>query len=198
MPRPKPQSYRPGSRKGNRFKPGKISENRYAWLRTGIGQFVTMYYEDNPLLEEQGEEESDLEFGPTVRLILPRQFGPPMKYNITALTFEELDMMRQFFNLLFDLAEPTVRERDRLANEAFEAGDDSYARIYRQVPQYIVRGRPVRADGQGVRDGHEDLPAGTGEDGDPSGGTGVVGGAVADRDEEVIVTEDDEPTDHQP
>jgi hypothetical protein len=171
-----------------------MSENRYAWLRTVIGQFVIMHYPDDPLNATDEDSEGDNEYGPTVRLILPRQSGPPLRYNFTALTFEELKMTREFFNLLFDLAEPVVRERDRMAQDAFDAGDDSFARIYRQVPQYVVRGRKGGADGQGIRDRPSDDAGGPPRDGDPADGVRVDGAELADGDSKHRGSQDDDAT----
>lgn len=195
MPNDGERKYRPGSKNPKFRSDGRMSENRFAWLRVVIGQFVIMHYEDDDGLQPYGEEETDSnEHGPTVRLVLPRMFGAPIKYNITALTLDELMKLREFFNLLFDLAEPTVRERDRIAHEALEAGDDSFARVYRQVPQFIVRGRSGRANGKGIHDGHEDAAAGPAVDLSPTGAAGTDGGTVADDDAQGDVAQDDHAT----
>lgn len=55
------------------------------------------------------------------------------------LTSEELAAFRKFMELAFELAEPVVAERDRLAAEALERGDDSHPRIFRQKPLFSVR-----------------------------------------------------------
>lgn len=191
------RKFRPGSR-NPRFRPnnGRMSEARYAWLRTVIGQFVIMKYDNTPEEIDDSEEEQDHEIGPTIRLILPRVSGPPIRYNLTALTEEELRMTRKFFDLLFDLAEPVVRERDRVAQDAFDAGDDSFARIYRQVPQYVVRDRPSRADGEGVQHGSSDDAAGAGRDGGSDLGVRDDGPELVDGDPQPRDAQDHDEADH--
>lgn len=180
--------YRPGHRNSPQLRgDGKMSEERYAWLKTAVGQMV--------ILVQHGEGK---ETGPTIRLHLPRPGGRPISYNLTALTKEELDEMRKFFELLFATAEPVVISRDRMAQDALTAGDDSFARVYRQLPQFIVReGSQPRYD-QGVHDGSEGLPPGSGGDSDPSEGSGVVCGELADGEPEEDSPQDDGPETHKP
>lgn len=178
MPTPRRQ-YRPGSR-NPKFRNGRISGNRIAWLRTAIGQFVMMRYEDSKQAVEEDEDVAeDIEIGTTYMLILPRPGGKPFKYNLTALTFEELDLTRQFFNLLFDLAEPIVKHRDKVAADAAEQGDDGFARYYRQVPQFVVREGSFREDDQRILDGSKDLSSGTGGDLGSDGGLRGSGDELA-------------------
>src|SRR3954454_4710994 len=97
--------FRPGHRDNPQARgSGKMSGSRFAWLRTAIGQFVILRYEDP-------QEDEDPESGPTIRLFLPRPGARPVQYNLTALTEEELKLTREFFNLLFDLADPIVKQR---------------------------------------------------------------------------------------
>lgn len=58
---------------------------------------------------------------------------------LSNLTMEELTAFKKFWELAFELAEPVVTERDRLAAEALERGDDSHPRIFRQKPVFAVR-----------------------------------------------------------
>jgi hypothetical protein len=75
-----------------------------------------------------------------------------MSYNLTALTHEELLAMRELFNFAFDLAEPVILLRDRIAQDAFDKGDDSFIRVYRQAPQLIIREGTIRQDGESLRE----------------------------------------------
>jgi hypothetical protein len=157
---------------------GKLGDSRVMWLRVAVSQFVLQRYtKSKAQLEaeaELGEEleapPDDPEYGPTYLLVIPRQGARPVKLNMTALTEEELKLTRHFFNELFDLVEPIVRYRDKVANDAFAEGDDSYARIYRQVPQFIVRSGSLREDDQRILDGSQDIPTGTGGDDTADGG----------------------------
>ena len=161
-------TYRPGSRKKKYTDDGRMSKNRLAWIRTRVGQAVIMYYEDPQDLDE-GEDEAEQErigkpeYGPTVRLMLPQLNGRTVFQDITALTMPELEMLREFYNLLFDLAEPSVRERDRIAQDAYAEGDDSYARSYRPVGQFVIRKGTIKPHSESVQRRLESLLEGTGD-----------------------------------
>jgi hypothetical protein len=162
-----------------------MSENRFAWLQTHVGTFQIMEY-----LPEEDEQE----YGPTVLLYLPLPGRRSLSYNLTALTTEELDKLEELFNLLITEARPIVAERDRIAHEALESGDDSHVRIYRAVPRLFIRKRPSRQDGDRVLNGSQDVPEGTGGDGDSSDGPGGVGDELADGESPDAGTEDDRET----
>lgn len=161
--------YRPGSRNPNFRNDGKISENRLAWIRTNIGQAVILYYEDRVEVSEEEEEHdaegkiNKVEYGPTVRLMIPQPRGKAFFSDITSLTMDELTMLREFYNLLFDLAEPSVKERDRIAKDAYSEGDDSYARSYRPVGQFVVRKGTLGPNSESVQRRLESLLDGTGD-----------------------------------
>lgn len=141
---------------------GKLSGNRHAWVRTVIGQFI-IYRHNDDIPDEP-------KIGDTLQLMIPLPNRKPLTMNFSALTEEELRMIKEFFNLLFDLAEPVVKARDKVAQDAFAAGDDSYSRVYRQVPQYVVRERPVTTDGESIHDGSQDVLEGDGPDGGDGAG----------------------------
>src|SRR5690606_6161238 len=111
----------------------------------------------------------------TIRLVMIKA-GRPSYYTLTALTHEEFVLFKEIVTMALDMAEPIILERDRKAQHAFDNGDDSFARVYRQVPRLVVRQRPVGADDQGVHDGPEGDAPGAGG-GEPSGG-GVRGGGA--------------------
>lgn len=185
------RQYRPGSRNA-KFRArhqGRMSDSRVAWLKTAIGQFVAMRYLD-PTEDENGVTYEDNEIGPTYMMILPRPGAKPVKYNLTALTLEELQLTRQFFNMLFDLAEPIVAHRDKVAQDAADEGDDSYARYYRVAPQLVVRSGTLRADDQSILDGSSDDAGGDAVDGDSDGGVRGDGDDVASEDAEDRSPED--------
>lgn len=141
------KKYRPGPRNPAYAVDGRMTENRLAWIRTHVGQFVAMYYP-----EGTSEEDSE-KTGPTVRLLIPSAsgVGRPRGFNLTSLTTEELAYMREFFNMMFDLAQPVVELRDKVAQDAFEQGDDSFSRSYRQVPQFVIRTGSVGPDGESLQ-----------------------------------------------
>jgi hypothetical protein len=183
---PKDRKFKPGHRSAVRYgSTGKISENRFAWLRLYFGQFQIMKY-------EIPEEEEEREVGANITLYIPRPgTQSPLSLNMTALTSEELQAMREFFELLFTEVEPVIADRDRIANDALAKGDDSYARVYRQVPQFIVRQRPERTDSPSVHDGSEDVSSGSGGDVDPDDRVRGLGDELADGEPEEVISEDD-------
>src|SRR6476620_9325172 len=135
MPPPKRQ-FRPGHRNNPKAAGrGRMSENRYAFLTTLFGTFQIMRYQP---------DEEEIALGPTVTLYIPRESKQDISFDLTALTTDELNKLEEFFHLLIAEARPIVAERDRIAHEAFESGDDSFTRVYRQVPQLVVRKRTSR------------------------------------------------------
>ena len=86
-----------------------------------------------------------------------------LTWNISGMTLEELEVTRQFFNYLFDTAEPVIRERDRVAEDAFARGDDSYIRSYRLTPELVIRKREAESHDQGLHNGLEDASERTGD-----------------------------------
>lgn len=179
--------YRPGSRRPGtrpRRNDGLMSEDRYAWLRTAVGQMVIMAYNND-------EDDRENTTGPTIRLYLPRPGGRPFSLNITALTKPELDAMRGFFTLLFDTAEPFVLHRDRMAQDALAAGDDSFARVYREVPQFVVRERAKPRHVESLHNGPEGLHPGDRGAGDSSNESGGVRSELADGESSEGSPEDD-------
>jgi hypothetical protein len=183
--------YRPGSRNPKYRREGKFSENRVAWLKNFMGQFVIMRYSN----EDIPEDAVDLkEEGPTYLLVLPKRGGGrPTTFNITSLTIEELQQTRRFFNELFDLAEPIVRHRDKVAQDAADEGDDSYTRYYREVPQYVVREGQLREHDQRILDRLAGVLDGAGADGSPDGGVRGDWSELASGESSEGEPEDDEP-----
>lgn len=191
--------YRPGHRSSRYRDSGQMSENRLAWIRTHLGQAVIMYYEeDEEGYKEDEENTTPIEYGPTVRLMIPQKNGRTLFQDITALTLPELEMLREFYNLLFDLAEPSVRERDRIAQDAYDKGDDSYARSYRPVPQFVVRKGTVKPYGEGVLHRLESLFGGTGDKRGFTGGFRRDGNELVDSESKEDGSQDNEPTPDEP
>jgi hypothetical protein len=187
-----------------------MTKNRVAWFYSAIGQFILLKYDpkdiDNEDLELSAEEIALKEqLGPTYRVLIPRPGGRPITLDLTALTHEEFLAFKKFWTWLMDEVEPVVIERDRVAHNAYEAGDDSFSRIYRQAPQLVFREGAIRSDAESVRVRPEDLPAGDVPEGDRvedlgSRGGGLRGdsdGVVADEPQDPV-SQDDEPTTDQP
>ncbi len=146
------REYTAGSR-SQRFRKvqrGEYVKERIAWVKTLIGQVALYVYEEGTEVAESTSEP-----GPTVKVLIPRYKGPTVTWDLSALTHEELMKLKEFFDLAIATAEPVARMRDKAAQDALTAGDDSFARLYRQVPQLVVRKRAQREHGEGVHDGSE-------------------------------------------
>lgn len=167
---PDKRLYKPGQRRTARQRgTGKMSENRFAWVKTAISDFVLMrYLHDDP-------DQDETTPGPTVRLFIPRPGGRPLSLNLTALTEQELNELEKFFFLAFNTARPIIQRYDEEAKRAYEEGDDSYVRSYRPDATLIVRERSRREHGEGLRDRSEDASQRHGNDLDPDGGSGGGG-----------------------
>lgn len=156
------RSYPLGSRRSDlpgmkkRERDGLMSESRWAWVRNVIGQFVILV---NPT---EGKPE-DL----TIRLFHPIPNRPSMDWNLTAMTEQELLLFKELIDLAFEWALPVVRNRDKEAADAFAEGDDSHARVYRQVPQLVIRKRPESEYREGVSKRSGIIPGLTGGAIDP-------------------------------
>lgn len=193
------RTYRPGSRNGN-FRndrnEDKMSENRLVWVRTVMGQAVLMYYgrgvdpeSDEPVSEKRRKELDDM--GPSVRLFLPRPNARTIIFDITSLTLDELVKLREFYNLLFDLAEPSVRLRDKVAQDAFNNGDDSYTRSYRPLGEAVVRQRSLGVDSKSVQNRLDSFLERTGGYRSNQGGVRVLSSELANSKPEEGSTKDD-------
>lgn len=170
------RSYRPGHRRSDLGKDfsqqGIMSESRWAWVRVAIGQFVI-------LVDEDDNEEIK-----KIRLFHPIQNSRPINWVLTALTEEELLKLKELFDAAFEWALPIVRLRDKEAADAFEAGDDSHARVYRQVPQLVFRKRPVGEHGSRVLQRPEGVSDGDGRAVSRDGGVRGSGDELVEHDSE--------------
>lgn len=118
--------------------------------------------------------------------------------NLTKYTKDELDKLKEIIDLAFDLAEPIVLGRDRVAEEAAQNGEDIFYRRHRSAPSFSVFQRTIREYLQGVPNRPKDVLGGDGsgdgaeraEPGRPGGGSsGVVDLSTAS-----AGTEDNGPT----
>lgn len=121
---------------------------------------------------------------------------PPTKgIVLTALTMEELQVLRDFFMASFDLAEPIVAELDLQAQEAYEIGGDDFERLYRATPVFVVRTRAFSEHRPGLQSGPEWLERLLGKITSPLMrlvGVGKPGSSLHHGAPEDLETEDDE------
>lgn len=167
--------------------PGLMSKGRLAWVQVYFGQFV-IWADFKKKDGQETDEVGDL------KLVYPIPQRPPVTWNLTALTEEELEAVKSIWDTAYEWALPIVQQRDKEAKDAFEAGDDSHSRIYRQVPLVVYRTRPQSSDSEGVQHGSEDAASVSQPDGDQSSGLRVSSAGVAERDEDELRTQDDGAT----
>jgi len=174
MPSKSAREYTGGSR-NQRFRKihkGQYVKERMAWVNTFLGQIALYFYEEGTAVADTTTEP-----GPTVKVLIPRYKGPTVHWDLSALTLEELTKLREFFDLAFDTAEPVIRMRDKVAQDAFAEGNDSISRLYRPVPQLVVRKRPEPEHSEGVLDGPENVPSGNDDGSAVNGSAGGVRGS---------------------
>lgn len=124
---------------------------------------------------------------------------PDVALNLSNLTAEELDAVEELLTTALKWARPVVERRDKEAKDAWDAGDDSYSRNYRSVPQLVFRKRPEWEHGEGLHERPEGVSEGGGrERSDSQGGVRGAGNELAEPDSEPLESEDDQSPSHQP
>ncbi len=138
----------------------KLVEERRAWVRCVFGEFI--------IYDQSMTTDPDPEAGERIQLTY-RDGRKYSRWNLTTLTTEELDAVKKLFDMAFDLARPICEERDKEAQHAFENGDNSFARIYRQSPLFVDRSRPIGEHSPSLRNGPAGVPGLDSEPGDDGG-----------------------------
>lgn len=146
---------------------GRVSETRIAWLTTKTTRTLAINHSTPEEVREKFDRESEVGDSVYLSITVPGRTRP-LTWDLTGMTTEELEATRKFFDHLFDLADPVVRERDRVADEAHSEGDDSYDRVYRELPTLVTRQRKERTHGPSVQHGPEDASGGHGDSSDPA------------------------------
>jgi len=179
--------FKPGQRE-KRYISGRVDDSKAAFTDTYMGRYFI-------IIGNKTEEQDAGQPGDDVVLCFPkksyrRNTGPAI--SLTNLTYLELQTLRKLFDLAFEWAEPIVQERDRVAQDAFDQGDDSFERLYRRVPNLVIRKRPKRENSDGVRERPESLPQGSGGGEDSDGGVRGTSLGLAESDESKGSTQDDD------
>jgi hypothetical protein len=139
---------------GKRVPYGKITETRIAFTKTAAGTIAFYRLPNDPELAESDEEREQIEngeIGPHYRLTFMSAHRK-IDYYLTSLTEEELDAVKGIMEFAFELARPVTRARDRMAQDAFTDGDDSFTRIYRPAAQFVIRNREAAKYDQSILD----------------------------------------------
>lgn len=121
---------------------GKFSPDRQVWTNLHNGSWILFSIDRRD--DDQPDDSTDpddlddqpiWEEGPNTFV----KFTPPhgrtgTRFSLTTLTEEELDAFGDFIQRSIEIARPIVQNRDRIAKEAMENGDDTFIRVYRAVP----------------------------------------------------------------
>lgn len=179
-------TYRGRAFKGRGMYQGKVTgqmrDSRVAWVDLLFGKIIVrQFLPEDEKSDEMREFAEENQVGATIVLEFQiRWMSRALTLNLTNLTHQEILLMRRLLNMALDLAEPVVIDRDKVAQDAKEAGDDSYARVYRAVPQIVVRESKIVAHGPGLLRRSKSVPGGSQHGPSvPDGGSGVGhGGGV--------------------
>lgn len=109
----------------------RMAEERVAFMQNVFGT-MSIYFSRNKTADRDNTPNVTILYGSNN----PKY---PYSHVLSTMTTPELHLYSELINLAIEMARPVVAERDRIAAEANEEGDDSYSRIYRQKPQLIVR-----------------------------------------------------------
>lgn len=183
------RQFRPGSPKYSSG--GRLSAGRIAWGKVKIAEAIV--YQLRP--EDNDDENFVVEAGNSISLHI-RTPGSryPCRLNLTGCTEEELATLKTVIDMAFELAKPTTKLRDRIAQDAYDNGDDSFERVYRQLPLLVVRPRGESPYPDRVRVGPESAPGGDG-----AGGSDRPGDDVAQLEPGPVGAQDDcPPPDNDP
>jgi hypothetical protein len=135
----------------------------------------------NPSLASESDVDDDTPVEPGDNIVIAFDSGyKKFAVNLSAMTTEELLMWQQAIGIAIEWAAPIVQERDRVAREAADNGNDIFYRRHRAAPKLSVFQRQSRPHAEGVPDGPKDVLAGDGSGPAESGGPGGSGGPVAE------------------
>lgn len=121
------------------FKKGHITDTREAWIAVKGFELILFIGDEEEYLEKRPARRGETD---AIKLELRQPNRRTFKVDLTGLTAAELRALAVFFEHAYKLALPVSEDLDKKAQEAFEAGDDSYARLYR--PEPVVYKREVR------------------------------------------------------
>lgn len=184
------RSYNMGHRKGHKDfskNNGQLTDNKLAFVNVFFGQFVIWADFVN---DDEGNPTDEIL---DIKLMHPMPRRPAIAWNLTALTEDELIAFKHLLDTAFEWALPYVKHRDKEAQDAYENGDDSFSRIYRQVPKLVYRPGAKPEYRESVQHGPENADASSPDDRDLDDGLRDDGPEVAERDSNDSGPEDNRP-----
>lgn len=174
---------------GDRNRPSPVLPHELAWIARLEGVEVRAYIHP-PNKSTEGE----VDYGENINLGLYNGERRNVIFSLTTLTEKELDAFQRVVTAACARARKTIVERDRIAEEAFQRGDNSYARSYRRVPVVLDRSGAFTEHGESILRGSRRAPGvDVYPDRTPSGDGGEDCSGVADDDERIDLSEYDVP-----
>lgn len=116
----------------------RIDHARKRWVRTDGIEFI--HYAVPEGTRKRGEGQlAGWGISHILSIIYKKGSVGTASFELTEMTLEELEAVKKLFDTVFDEAREVCELRDRLAQEAYEDGDDSHYRLYRTVPTMVER-----------------------------------------------------------
>jgi len=131
----------------------------------------------------------------SVVLKIASKKGGSVMLSLSALTPDELRVLRSVFNIAFDLGTPIATALYEEALEIEDAGGTPLDRIYREFPRVVVRPGTLGQYDQGVLQRRPNVLAGLPEYALPEGSIVQAGGRLAQHNKEGGATGDDSTPD---
>ena len=180
---PKNTNYGQTKRAAKRRSSGGMAQHRLAWLRAmNLSAWLYEYNhkemreadeaaaaaeQDDREIEDSPVDQVDPDYTPTLAadtdpelatVYLNLRVGDnSVNLNLTILTVPELIALKGMLDLAFLRAVPAARARDRKAKQDAQAGTGFSSRVYRTLPEFVIRRRVRNGHAEGVRLGPQDV-----------------------------------------
>lgn len=140
---------------------GRYGPARESWVQLMGDEYVLYEYDDsnNDPDDEHGSDRSDSDL-PRIVMTISSRGSKPTRITLTNMTIDELEHLRRFVDRAIEKAKPICAEIDKRAEQAWEAGDDSYPRLYRPIPELHLRARREPEHDAVVQDRSDDADGG--------------------------------------
>jgi hypothetical protein len=132
-----------------------MSETREAWI--DMPRFSAILFEgysEDTREWKEAQGHKILEYDPDLPPVKIEIRYPGRRnsvtFNLTGMTAQELEEFKKFWDYAFEKARPICESLDEKAKEAYDNGDDAYARLYRTIPRFIIRQRSESEHGTGI------------------------------------------------
>lgn len=149
---------------GSKRLAGRYGPARESWVQLMGDEYVLYEYngDDDDSDGDRGSDRSDSDL-PRIVVAISSRGGRSTRVTLTNMTVNELEHLQRFIDRAIEKAKPICAEIDRRAEQAWEAGDDSYPRLYRPIPELHLRARREPEHDAVVQDRPDDADGGSRE-----------------------------------